>query len=49
MKLLIWGTGNWAESFLRMSGIEEEQIIGYVESQKVKMCIGEKRYMLRAK
>ena len=36
MKILIWGTGYWAESFLLMSGIEEEQIIGYVESQKSK-------------
>ena len=35
MKILIWGTGHWSESFLAMSGIEE-QVVGYVESQKSK-------------
>jgi len=36
MKILIWGTGHWAESFLLMSGVEEERIVGYVESRKSK-------------
>lgn len=43
MKILIWGTGHWAESFLLMSGIAEDQITGYVESGKGKLQYREKR------
>ena len=36
MKMLIWGTGLWSKNFVVMSGVEEEEIIGYVESCKSK-------------
>lgn len=36
MWILVWGTGHWANSFLRMSGITEDEIAGYVESGRNK-------------
>lgn len=43
MKMLVWGTGKWAECFLMMSGIKEDEITGYVESQRSKEVYREKK------
>lgn len=36
MKILIWGTGYIADGFVLTSGINKEEILGYVESKKSK-------------
>ncbi len=43
MRILVWGTGNWTESFLGISGIREEDIIGYIESKRSKEVYREKK------